>query len=149
MKLLFISIGKKHDPALAESINDFTSRISHYTSVEWKLISSSESVEAEGKSILNALDERDFVVLLDEKGKEIDSEGLAKLLDARLNASTHRISFIIGGAYGVNESVRARSNSTIALSKLTFPHQLVRLILAEQVYRAFTILKGEKYHHAG
>lgn len=149
MKILFISVGKKHDPALADSINDFTSRISHYAPIDWKLIASDQSAEAEGKSILNALDERDFIILLDEQGKEIDSEGLSKMLDTRLNASTHRLAFIIGGAYGVSESVKSRANSTIALSKLTFPHQLVRLLLAEQVYRAFTILKGEKYHHAG
>lgn len=147
MKILFLSVGKKHDFAIAESITDFTARVSHYAPVEWKLIPG-DSIEAEGKSILNALDERDHVVLLDEKGKEVDSPGLADLLEKRLNASTHRLVFIIGGAYGVNESVRSRANATIALSKLTFPHMLVRLILAEQVYRAFTILKGEKYHHA-
>jgi len=149
MKLLFISVGKKHDPLVAEAIDDFMSRISHHAPVEWKLIPSNESMNKEGESILNAVDERDFVALLDERGKEIDSEGLSKLLDTRLNASTHRLVFIIGGAYGVSESIKARANATIALSKLTFPHQLVRLILAEQVYRAFTILKGEKYHHAG
>jgi 23S rRNA (pseudouridine1915-N3)-methyltransferase len=148
MKILFLSVGKKHDAALAEAITDFTSRISHYAPVEWKLIPSGDSVDTEGKSILNALDERDQVVLLDEKGKELHSSGLAGLLDTRLNASTHRLVFIIGGAYGVNESVRARANAMVALSKLTFPHMLVRLILAEQVYRAFTILKGEKYHHS-
>jgi 23S rRNA (pseudouridine1915-N3)-methyltransferase len=97
---------------------------------------------------LKALDERDSVVLLDEKGKELDSPGLASLLEKRLNESTQRLVFIIGGAYGVSEPVRTRANASVALSKLTFPHILVRLILAEQVYRAFTILKGEKYHHA-
>ena len=149
MKLIFLSIGKKHDPTLAEAINDFTSRISRYAPVEWKLISSGESVEKESELILHALDERDFVILLDEKGKEIESEELAKFVNARLNASTHCLVFIIGGAYGVSGSVRERANASIALSKLTFPHQIVRVILAEQVYRAFTILRGEKYHHAG
>jgi len=147
MKILFLSVGKKHDAALAEAITDFTSRISHYAPVEWKLIPA-DAIEAEGKSIIKALDERDYAVLLDEKGIEVDSASMANLLDKRLNASTHCIVFIIGGAYGVNESVRARANAVIALSKLTFPHMLVRLILAEQVYRAFTILKGEKYHHS-
>lgn len=149
MKILLISVGKKHDTAVAEAIDDFTLRISRYAPVDWKLIPSHESVEVEGQSILNALDERDFVILLDERGKEISSEEFAHIVNARLNASTHRLAFIIGGAYGVSDSIRERANTTVALSQLTFPHQLVRLILAEQVYRAFTILKGEKYHHAG
>lgn len=149
MKILFVSVGKRHDAALADSIADFTARVSRYAPVDWKLIPSDQSSEAEGKAILGALDERDFVVLLDERGKEVSSEELAKLLDTRLSASTRRLVFIIGGAYGASELVKGRANSTIALSRLVFPHQLVRLILAEQVYRAFTILKGEKYHHAG
>lgn len=148
MKILFLSVGKKHEPSIAEAINDFTSRVSRYASAEWKLIPSNDSKDKEGDSILKALDQRDFVALLDERGSELSSEGLSEFIDARLNASTHRLVFIIGGAYGVSESVEERANVTLALSKLVFPHQLVRLILAEQVYRAFTILKGEKYHHA-
>lgn len=148
MKILFITVGKKHDPAVAEAINDFTVRISHYAPAEWKLIFPGENITAESKSIVSALSERDYVVLLDETGKELTSKELSGFIEKRLNESVHRLVLIIGGAYGVDGEVKARAQATIALSKLTFPHQLVRLVLAEQVYRAFTILKGEKYHHA-
>jgi 23S rRNA (pseudouridine1915-N3)-methyltransferase len=148
MKLLFLSVGKKHEPALAEMINEFTDRVNRYAPTEWKLIPSGQSVETEGTAILGGLNERDFIVVLDEHGSELDSNSFSQLLEKRLNASTHRLVFVIGGAYGVSAAVSARANSIVSLSKLTFPHQLVRLILAEQVYRGFSILKGEKYHHA-
>ena len=148
MKILFLSVGKKHEPALIEMINEFTDRVNRYAPTEWKLIPSSSTVETEGASIINVLDTRDVVVVLDERGEGLDSNAFAQMLQKRLNAGTHRLVFIIGGAYGVSAAVSARANSIVSLSKLTFPHQLVRLILAEQVYRGFTILKGEKYHHA-
>ncbi len=148
MKILFLSVGKKHEANVAGAISDFTERIGHYAPAEWKLIPSGENVESEGKKILGALSERDFVVLLDEQGEEVDSQGLAHFIEKRLNAGTHRLVFIIGGAYGASGEVKERANAVISLSQLTFPHQLVRLILAEQIYRTFTILKGEKYHHA-
>lgn len=153
MKILLLSVGKKHDPALADAIGDFTARIGRYAPVEWKFISPVESgvgsVDAESKSILAALSDsgRDHVVLLDEKGKAMTSPGLAQFLEKRLNEGTHRLVFIIGGAFGVNESVRGRADIVLKISDLVFPHQLVRLILAEQLYRAFTITRGEKYHH--
>ena len=147
MKILIISVGKKNDSSMNEAVTDFTARISHYAPIEWKLISPSESIEMESKAVTASLSERDYVVLLDEKGKAVSSKGLAELLEKRLNESTHRLVFIIGGAYGVNEEVRSKADSTIALSSMTFPHQLVRLIISEQIYRAFSILKGEKYHH--
>ncbi len=148
MKIVFFSVGKKHDPALAESINDFTARIGHYSSVEWRFVAPSQTVESEGKSILAALEDKDIIVLLDEKGKEVTSQNTADFIQECLNRSAQRIVFIIGGAYGASAEVAKRANTTIALSRLTFPHQLVRLILAEQIYRAFTILRGEKYHHS-
>jgi 23S rRNA (pseudouridine1915-N3)-methyltransferase len=148
MKLTFLSVGKKHDPELAGAIMEFTNRISHYAPVEWKIVPAGENASSESKSILSALNETDFVALLDESGKELGSVELSEFLNTRLNASTKRLVFIIGGAFGVDDSVRSRANSIISFSKLTFPHQLMRLILAEQIYRAFTILKGEKYHHS-
>ena len=147
MKILLLSVGKKHDSSLSEAITDFTARIGHYAPIEWKLINPSENVDTESRAVLSSLSDRDYVILLDEKGKMVTSKGLAELLEKRLNESTHRLVFIIGGAFGVNEEVRSRAHATIALSTLTFPHQLVRLIIAEQIYRAFSILKGEKYHH--
>jgi 23S rRNA (pseudouridine1915-N3)-methyltransferase len=93
------------------------------------------------------LDKDTFLVALDEYGKEMDSEGLASLLVKRGNMSTRKLVFLIGGAFGLDESILNRADYKWSLSKLTFPHQLVRLILAEQVYRAYTIIKNEKYHH--
>ncbi|MBI5126341.1 MAG: 23S rRNA (pseudouridine(1915)-N(3))-methyltransferase RlmH [Candidatus Taylorbacteria bacterium] len=147
MKILLISVGKKHDPAFLDAITDFTHRISHYTPVEWKFLNPSDNIKSESVDILASVNERDYVVLLDERGKQMSSPDLAQFLEKRLNESVHRLVFIIGGAFGVDEEVRKRAHTTIALSQLVFPHQLVRLILAEQIYRAFTILRGEKYHH--
>ena len=101
----------------------------------------------EGEMILGWLDKNDYLVALDERGKQLDSAGLAAFLQARANESTKSLVFLIGGAYGIDEVVLKRANYKWSLSGLTFPHQLVRLILAEQLYRACTILKNEKYHH--
>ena len=101
----------------------------------------------ESESILKRIGEKDFLVLLDEKGKEMMSVGFSDLLKHHQNIATKSIVFVVGGAYGFSEEVYGRANSRIALLKMTFPHQLVRVIFLEQLYRAFTILKGEKYHH--
>lgn len=96
---------------------------------------------------MSQIDKADYLILLDERGKMLDSPGLAKLIEERALQATKKIHFVIGGAYGVNDELRARANFSWQLSKLVFPHQLVRLMLSEQVYRACTILRGEKYHH--
>jgi 23S rRNA (pseudouridine1915-N3)-methyltransferase len=101
----------------------------------------------EAGMILDWLEKDDYLVLLDEKGRSLSSEGLATFLQTRANESTKRIVFLIGGAYGVDEMVKKRANFCWSLSTLVFPHQLVRLILSEQLYRAATILRNEKYHH--
>ena len=101
----------------------------------------------EGTLILENLSREDYLVALDEGGKTFSSESLARFLQSRANESTRHIVFLIGGAYGIDKSVLERANLVMSLSSLTFPHQLVRLIIAEQVYRACTILKNEKYHH--
>ncbi len=93
------------------------------------------------------VEQSDFLVALDERGKQFDSIALSKFIQAKTNASVKRLVFVIGGAFGLDESILKRANYTWSLSQLTFPHQLVRLILSEQLYRAFTILKNEKYHH--
>ncbi len=147
MKILIITVGRKNDPGLDEAVSDFTDRISHYADIEWKILPQSD-VEKEGALIVGALNKRDYTVLLDEKGKAVDSPALATFIQKRLNEATHRLVFVIGGAYGVSANVRNVARATISLSNLTFPHQLVRLILAEQIYRAFTIVRGEKYHHS-
>ena len=102
----------------------------------------------EGEIIINLLQKDDYLVLLDERGKMPDSEDLAGFIQTRANEGTKTMLFLIGGAFGVSEEVKKRANYQWALSKLVFPHQLVRLILAEQIYRACSINRNEKYHHS-
>ncbi|GAB2819678.1 23S rRNA (pseudouridine(1915)-N(3))-methyltransferase RlmH [Ferruginibacter profundus] len=156
MKLQFWSVGKAHEPHVKEAVEMFTKRISHYYPVEWNIIpvpkntamlSEMDLKKKEGETILNFLQKDDYLVLLDERGKLIKSEELAKFIEIRANESVKKMVFLIGGAFGVSDEVMKRANYKWSLSPLVFPHQLVRLILAEQVYRACTIIKNEKYHH--
>ncbi len=156
MKLEFWSIGKQHDPAIKDAIDDYTKRINKYHPVKWVIIpvpknagmlSETELKKLEGKMVLEWLNKDDVLITLDEKGKEFDSLELSIFLSKKGMEASKKIVFLIGGAFGIEESVLKRSNHIWSLSKLTFPHQLVRLILAEQVYRACTIIKNEKYHH--
>jgi len=157
MKIQFWSVGKTNEAFVKEGIGLFTRRISHYFTVEWNLIAPPKNAamlsemdlrEREGETILGFLKAEDHLVLLDEKGKQLSSEDLAVFLQSRANERTKKLVFLIGGAYGVSDAVRKRANLMWSLSKLVFPHQLVRLILAEQVYRACTIMRNEKYHHS-
>ncbi len=102
----------------------------------------------EAELILQWLEERDYVVALDEHGKQFNSAALAQFIQSRANESVKRLTFVIGGAFGLDETILKRANMKWSLSSLTFPHQLVRLILTEQLYRSFTILRNEKYHHS-
>lgn len=156
MKLSLWSIGKANDPYVKEGIDEFTKRISKYYPVEWNLIpvpknagmlSEMDLKKREGEMILQWLRPDDYLVALDEYGKNITSIELANFIQQRGIESTKHIVFLIGGAFGLDESILKRANFKWSLSKLTFPHQLVRLILAEQVYRACTIIRNEKYHH--
>jgi 23S rRNA (pseudouridine1915-N3)-methyltransferase len=157
MKLQFLTVGKNHEPYVREGIELFSKRISNYYPLEWSIIPSpknaaslgeAELKKKEGESISSIVQKDDYLVLLDERGKQFSSEELAAFLQQRANESTRNIIFLIGGAYGVSDEVKKRANHTWALSKLIFPHQLVRLILAEQVYRACSINRNEKYHHS-
>lgn len=156
MKLQFWSIGKNHEPYVKSGVEDFTKRISNYFKAEWNIIpvpknagmlSELDLKKKEGELIMQWLNKDDYLVLLDERGKQLSSEGLANFIQARANESSKKLIFLIGGAFGVDDSLFKRANFTWSLSELVFPHQLVRLILAEQVYRACTIIKNEKYHH--
>ncbi|NCT73168.1 MAG: 23S rRNA (pseudouridine(1915)-N(3))-methyltransferase RlmH [Chitinophagaceae bacterium] len=156
MKIQLWSVGKAHEPYVKAGVEDFTRRAGNYFKVEWLLLptpknagqlSEADLRKREGEMILQALEKDDYLVALDERGKMLSSEGLAQLLQTRANESTRRLIFLIGGAYGLDAAVMKRANLSWSLSQLVFPHQLVRLILAEQVYRACTILKNEKYHH--
>lgn len=157
MQIQFWSVGKSHDQYVSEGIADFTKRVNNYFSTSWKIISplknassfsEAELKKKEGEQILKLLEPQDYLVALDERGKSFTSEKLASFIQDRANDSTKQLVFLIGGAYGLDQSVTNRANMTWSLSALTFPHQMVRLILAEQVYRACSILRNEKYHHS-
>jgi 23S rRNA (pseudouridine1915-N3)-methyltransferase len=157
MKLQFKAIGKAHEPFVKEGVELFTRRITNYFPVEWHIIpmpknagalSEPELKKKEGGPILQSLHKDDYLVLLDERGKQLNSESFASFIQARANESIKNLVFLIGGAYGVSDEVMARANYKWSLSQLVFPHQLVRLILAEQVYRACSINRNEKYHHS-
>lgn len=156
MKIQFYSVGKPHEAYIKAGVDDFTKRVGRYFSADWQIIAppknaasldEKELKKQEAKLILQQIQQDDFLVLLDERGKQLTSPELATFIQQRANESTKRIVFLIGGAFGVDATVSTRANYTWSLSKLVFPHMLVRLILAEQVYRACTIIKNEKYHH--
>jgi len=111
-------------------------------------LAADELKKVEGTMVLNQINKDDYLVLLDERGKNISSPALAELLQQRANESTKRIILLIGGAFGVDETIFKRANFVWSLSQLVFPHLIVRLILAEQVYRACSIIRNEKYHHS-
>jgi len=111
------------------------------------MLSEMDLRKQEGETILEWLSKDDYLVALDERGKQFSSGGLAKFLQKKSNESVKQLIFLIGGAYGIDDAILKRAQFTWSLSELTFPHQLVRLMLAEQVYRACTILRNEKYHH--
>ena len=153
MKISILSVGKAHEPYIKEGVDQYTKRIGHYYPINWEIIAASKLTEpsqikkAEATFILKGLAMTDVMVLLDEKGKMLSSPGLAQLIQQKANQSAQRIVFLIGGAYGVADEVKKRANFTWSISELVFPHMLVRLILAEQIYRACSILANEKYHH--
>jgi 23S rRNA (pseudouridine1915-N3)-methyltransferase len=156
MKIQFWAIGKNHEPYVKEGVEDFTKRISKYYPVEWNIIpmpknagmmSEMDLKKKEGELILDWLKKDNYLVALDEHGKQMNSEKLAEFIQARANESIKTLVLVIGGAFGLDEKVLEKANFKWSLSQLTFPHQLVRLILAEQVYRACSIIRNEKYHH--
>lgn len=135
MNITIYSAGKERNYMGEDIVLEFTSRISHYSKIEWKY------------SIPKTFPDNSYIVALDEMGKEMTSIELGTFLQKRLNASVKNIVFVIGGAYGIDKNTREKAHFLWSLGKLTYPHELVRSILAEQIYRAFSIIKGEKYHH--
>ena len=155
MKTELILIGKTNDKLYVNGINDYTERITHYMPFgiitisaikNTKSLSEEQQKQMEGEQILKLIQPSDTVVLLDEKGAERTSLQMATWLEKRQQTARCLI-FIIGGPYGFSEAVYKRANELISLSKMTFSHQMVRLIFTEQLYRACTIIKGESYHH--
>ena len=156
MKIQFWSVGKEHESYIRSGVEDFTNRIGKYYPVQWNIISpiknaasfsEQELKKKEAEIIESFLQKEDFLVALDERGKQLTSQGIARFLQSRANESTRNLVFLIGGAYGIDQRILSRANYTWSLSQLTFPHHLVRLILVEQIYRACSIIRNEKYHH--
>lgn len=156
MKIQFWSVGKNNESFVDEGIKLFTKRISNYYPVDWQIISTPKNAavlsdidlkQKEGETILNLLKKEDYLILLDERGKTLTSEGVANFIQQRANESEKQLVFLIGGAFGVSKAVFERADYVWSLSPLVFPHQLVRLILSEQIYRACSINRNEKYHH--
>jgi len=156
MKVVLVVIGKTDEAYLRTGIEKYENRLKHYLPYEMKVIpdlkktknlSSQQQKHLEGQLITQALQAGDFVVLLDEKGKDYSSVDFSKMIEKRMVAGLKRLVFIVGGPYGFSDEVYAKANSKISLSKMTYSHQMVRLIFAEQLYRAMTILKNEPYHH--
>jgi len=151
MPIRIIAIGKKHEDWVAEGIERYQKRLKRPFNVEWVLLPHSAlsgviAPQEESERILSRLNANDYVILLDEKGKNIDSPSLSELLQRPLQSSKEVV-IIIGGAYGVDSTIHSRANFVWSLSQLVFPHQLVRLILTEQIYRAQEISGGRPYHH--
>jgi len=146
MKILIISPGRSKGYLGEDVVLEYTSRISHYSHIEWKFIPPSDK-EEEGEKIIKTIPDDSRLILLDEKGESVDSAGFSRFLEQGLNESVKNLVFVIGGAYGIANKVKERAHTYISLSALVFPHELVRCILAEQIYRGFTIIRGEKYHH--
>jgi 23S rRNA (pseudouridine1915-N3)-methyltransferase len=156
MKIECWAVGKPHELYVMQGVNDFTQRIESYFPVEWRLFNRKKNAgslspqklkQEEAALILFFLKPEDWLVSLDEKGKPMSSRELAGFIQDRGNESVKRLIFLIGGAYGLDEPLLQKSKFIWSLSTLTFPHQLVRLILAEQIYRACSIGRNEKYHH--
>ena len=156
MKIILIQVGGTVDKYLMTGVEEYTKRLKHYTNFETLEIkdiknagklSREELKKKESLEILKRVDNGDFLVLLDEKGMKMSSEKFASFIQTKMNQSTKRLIFLIGGAFGFDESVYQRADSKLSLSDMTFSHRMIRLLFTEQLYRAHTIIRGEPYHH--
>lgn len=156
MKITLIAIGKTEDKYLIEGIDKYLNRLKHYINFNLVIIpdikntknlTEAQQKNKEAELILKQLNNSDMTVLLDEKGKKYSSVQFSQYINKQMVGSVQHLVFIIGGPYGFDESIYKRANGSISLSDMTFSHQMVRLFFVEQLYRAFTILKSEPYHH--
>lgn len=156
MNICLIVIGKTDDKNIVQLVDTYKNRLKHYIKFDIeqiddiknvKNLSEQQQKEKEGEQILQKLSTTDFLVLLDENGKDYTSVAFANFLQQKMNAGTKRLVFIIGGPYGFSEKIYNRANQKVSLSAMTFSHQMVRIFFTEQLYRAFTILNNEPYHH--
>ena len=156
MKVIFIQLGKTSDAYIQEGVSQYIKRIKHYVAFEEKTIlafksarsmSKDEIKKQEGKLILKNVQITDELIVLDERGKECTSLDFSIFIQQKMNAGKRNLVFVVGGAFGFSDEVYSRANGKVSLSRLTFSHQMIRLFFTEQLYRAMTIIKGEKYHH--
>lgn len=156
MTIRLLAIGKTDNKALQQLIAEYENRLKHYIKFELEIIpdiknaknlSEAQQKEKEGELILKKLNTTDVLILLDENGKQHSSIDFSNYLQKKMNSGIKQLVFVIGGPYGFSNSVYQKAQGKISLSKMTFSHQMVRLFVVEQVYRGFTILKNEPYHH--
>jgi 23S rRNA (pseudouridine1915-N3)-methyltransferase len=156
MKITLLAIGKTDNSHLQSLMDEYSKRLGFYVSFEMEVIpdvknaknlSEALQKQAEGEEILRRTTPADVLLLLDEKGKNYTSEGFAEFLQKKMNSGLKNLIFVIGGPYGFSDAVYARANGKVSLSAMTFSHQMVRLFFLEQLYRGFTILRNEPYHH--
>ncbi|KGE13294.1 23S rRNA (pseudouridine(1915)-N(3))-methyltransferase RlmH [Sphingobacterium deserti] len=156
MKISLLCIGKTDDSYIQQAIDTYLKRLTHYITFTISVIPDVKNAKnltqeqqktKEGELILKQISNADFVMLLDEKGKEFRSVEFSRFFEKKMVDSVNHLIFVIGGPYGFSTEVYSRANQQLSLSKMTFSHQMVRLFFVEQVYRAFTIMRGEPYHH--
>ena len=156
MKIVLLAIGKTNEQYLIEGISQYQKRLKHYAHFEINEIPNlrnaknfpkAELMQKEGELILGYIKDSDHLVLLDDKGKDFSSPKFAQKLQGWMLSGKKRLVFVVGGAYGFSEDIYARGNEKLSLSKMTFSHQMVRLFFIEQIYRGYTILNNEPYHH--
>ncbi|MCL9770228.1 23S rRNA (pseudouridine(1915)-N(3))-methyltransferase RlmH [Flavobacterium sp. HXWNR69] len=156
MNIRLLAIGKTDNKALQTLIEDYTKRLSFYVKFDLEIIpdiknvknlSETQQKEKEGDLILSKIGPTDHLILLDENGKTFSSEGFSDFLQKKMNSGIKSLVFVIGGPYGFSETVYQKAQGKVSLSEMTFSHQMVRLFVIEQIYRGFTILKNEPYHH--
>jgi len=156
MQIKLIAIGKTDDKQLLQLIEQYQKRLKHYIKFDLDIIpdiknvknlSEKQQKEKEGELILKKLSSTDVLILLDENGKQFTSVEFSNYLQKKMNAGIKQLVFVIGGPYGFSEAVYQKAQGKVSLSKMTFSHQMIRLFVVEQIYRGFTILKNEPYHH--
>jgi len=154
MKLMLLTVGKIKDRQMYTIANRYIERSCQFAPLKWETVSEfstrgnvERAKQKETENLRKVLKQRDFVVLLDEKGKTMSSTGLSRFLSDSMSNTPGRIVFIIGGAYGVCSSLHERADMLLSLSRMTFPHELCTVFLAEQLYRALSIIAGSSYHH--
>lgn len=154
MNIKLVVIGETNNKNLKVLIDHYTHKLNHYIKFDLiiikdpkKKLPESIQIQKEGEKILSILKKNEFIILLDENGEHKSSVGFSKFIQKKLNSGMKTLTFVIGGPYGFSEEIKSMSNYQLSLSKMTFSHEMIRLFFTEQLYRAFSILKNEPYHH--